>query len=122
MSPGKTEPRTPRRIFMKMMKCISGSIFVAALMVTETAFAQTSTAAVQATDPGVQAASRGTGAALPSVLANDNPGILAFFKDGQSRFQEVESVSGAANNGLGPRFNATQCSACHAQPAVGGSG
>ena len=27
-----------------------------------------------------------------------------------------------ANNGLGPRFNANQCSSCHAQPAIGGTG
>jgi CxxC motif-containing protein (DUF1111 family) len=74
------------------------------------------------TDPGVQSGNRGTGAALPSVLQNDNPGILQFFNDGQSRFQEVEVVSGGANNGLGPRFNMNQCSSCHAQPAVGGSG
>ena len=31
-------------------------------------------------------------------------------------------VSGGTNNGLGPRFNSNQCSSCHAQPAVGGSG
>jgi CxxC motif-containing protein (DUF1111 family) len=81
-------------------------------------------AAFAQTDPGVQSAGRGTGAALPSVLANDNPGILAFFNDGLSRFQSVESVSGSPtnNNGLGPRFNSNQCSSCHAQPAVGGSG
>jgi CxxC motif-containing protein (DUF1111 family) len=74
------------------------------------------------TDPGVQSGNRGTGVALPSVLENDNPGILAFFNDGLARFQEVESVSGGANNGLGPRFNSNQCSSCHAQPAVGGTG
>jgi CxxC motif-containing protein (DUF1111 family) len=76
------------------------------------------------TDPGVQSGNRGTGAALPSVLANDNPGILAFFNDGLKRFQDVESVSNSptGNNGLGPRFNFNQCSGCHAQPAVGGSG
>ena len=75
-------------------------------------------------DPGVQTVQRGTGAALPSVLANDNPGILAFFSDGQNRFQTVESVSRnpAGNNGLGPRFNSNSCSSCHAQPAPGGSG
>ncbi len=75
-------------------------------------------------DPGVQTAQRGTGAALASVLANDNPGILSFFNDGQTRFQAVESVSGnaAGNNGLGPRFNSNSCSSCHAQPAPGGSG
>jgi CxxC motif-containing protein (DUF1111 family) len=74
------------------------------------------------TDPGVQSGSRGTGAALSSVLADDKSGILAFFNDGLGRFQEVESVSGGANNGLGPRFNSNSCSSCHAQPAVGGSG
>jgi CxxC motif-containing protein (DUF1111 family) len=74
------------------------------------------------TDPGVQSENRGTGAALPSVLANDKTGILAFFNDGLARFQEVESVSGGANNGLGPRFNSNSCSSCHAQPAIGGTG
>ena len=76
----------------------------------------------QATDPGVQAGNRGTGAALSSVLTNSPSGILAFFTDGQARFQEVETVSGGANVGLGPRFNSNQCSSCHAQPAIGGSG
>jgi CxxC motif-containing protein (DUF1111 family) len=74
------------------------------------------------TDPGVQSGNRGTGAALSSVLADDNHGILAFFNDGLARFQEVESVSNGANNGLGPRFNSNSCSSCHAQPAVGGTG
>jgi CxxC motif-containing protein (DUF1111 family) len=74
------------------------------------------------TDPGVQSGSRGTGAALSSVSANSPSGILAFFTDGQGRFQAVESVSGGANTGLGPRFNSNSCSSCHAQPAVGGTG
>jgi len=101
---------------MKAVKFVSVLVFVAALFLVGTAFAQT--------DPGVQAANRGTGAALSSVLANDNPGILAFFQDGQSRFQAVESVSNSptGNNGLGPRFNSNSCVSCHAQPAVGGSG
>jgi CxxC motif-containing protein (DUF1111 family) len=73
-------------------------------------------------DPGVQGGNRGTGAALPSVLENNPSGILSFFTDGQSRFQAVEDVSALPNNGLGPRFNSNQCSSCHAQPAVGGSG
>lgn len=74
------------------------------------------------TDPGVQSGNRGTGAALSSVLSNSPSGILSFFTDGQARFQEVESVSGGANNGLGPRFNSNSCSSCHAQPALGGTG
>jgi CxxC motif-containing protein (DUF1111 family) len=81
-------------------------------------------AASAQTDPGVQSGNRGTGAALSSVLANDVPGILAFFNDGLKRFQDVESVSNSptGNNGLGPRFNSNSCSSCHAQPAVGGTG
>jgi CxxC motif-containing protein (DUF1111 family) len=74
------------------------------------------------TDPGVQSGNRGTGAALSSVSANSPSGILAFFTDGQTRFQEVETVSNSANVGLGPRFNSNQCSSCHAQPAIGGTG
>ena len=50
-------------------------------------------------DPGVQSGNRGTGLALPSVLTDDNPGILAFFNDGLLRFQEVDSVA----NGLGTK-------------------
>ena len=74
-------------------------------------------------DPGLQTASRGTGASI--INPSDDPnGFSPFFTDGQARFQAVESVSGnsAGNNGLGPRFNSNQCSSCHAQPAVGGSG
>ena len=74
------------------------------------------------TDPGVQSGNRGTGAAFSSVLANSPNGILAFFTDGQARFQEVETVSVGANVGLGPRFNSNQCSSCHAQPTIGGTG
>jgi CxxC motif-containing protein (DUF1111 family) len=79
--------------------------------------------ALAQTDPGVQSASRGTGATIINP-SNDPNGFTAFFQDGLNRFQEVESVSNnpSGNNGLGPRFNMNQCSACHAQPAVGGSG
>jgi CxxC motif-containing protein (DUF1111 family) len=80
------------------------------------------TAFTQAVDPGVQSGNRGTGTALASVASDSPSGILAFFTDGQNRFQEVETVSNSANVGLGPRFNSNQCSSCHAQPAVGGSG
>jgi CxxC motif-containing protein (DUF1111 family) len=93
---------------------LAAASIVAVLFLAGTALAQT--------DPGVQSGNRGTGSALPSVLQNDNPGILSFFDDGQTRFQEVENVSGGANNGLGPRFNSTSCSSCHAQPAIGGTG
>jgi CxxC motif-containing protein (DUF1111 family) len=71
------------------------------------------------TDPGVQTAPRGTGATL---IGSDPNGFLAFFEDGQNRFQAVETVNNSANVGLGPRFNSNSCTSCHAYPAVGGSG
>jgi len=59
---------------------------------------------------------------LPLSSVNSTDGSLQFFQNGLTRFQEVEVVKGGANNGLGPRFNFNQCSGCHAQPAVGGTG
>jgi len=92
---------------------LASVLSLAVLFLTGMAFAQT--------DPGVQSASRGTGGTIIDP-ANDPNGFTAFFNDGLTRFQAVETVSGSANVGLGPRFNATQCSSCHAQPAAGGSG
>jgi CxxC motif-containing protein (DUF1111 family) len=83
--------------------------------------ATTSGASFGPQDPGVQTASRGTGATIINP-SNDPNGFTAFFEDGQQRFQAVETVNNSANVGLGPRFNSNQCSSCHAQPAVGGSG
>jgi CxxC motif-containing protein (DUF1111 family) len=103
-------------------------------------FSAIASAQSSATDPGVQGSNNSstgitaprcntvnnvktcTGDALQSVKNNDNSGILAFFQDGQTRFQDVESVSGGANNGLGPRYNSNSCVSCHSQPAVGGTG
>src|SRR5437870_3391113 len=60
-------------------------------------------------DPGIRPTPTNVGNPLPSVLANNPPTILDFFKDGADRFQEVDSVSGnlpnEAGSGLGPRFN-----------------
>jgi CxxC motif-containing protein (DUF1111 family) len=104
---------------MKTIKLASILAFLLALFFPVMAFAQT--------DPGVQGGNRGTGAALKFVQNDDNgnnPGLNAFFQDGLKRFQDVESVSGSStgNNGLGPRFNSNQCSSCHSQPAIGGTG
>ena len=80
------------------------------------------------TDPGVQAGTRTNSASVPTggtlIPPGDTSGFATFFTDGLRRFQDVESVSNSptANNGLGPRFNSNQCSSCHAQPAVGGTG
>jgi CxxC motif-containing protein (DUF1111 family) len=75
----------------------------------------------QAQDPGVRSDAIDAGQPLPSVAANDNPGVLEFFQNGLARFQEIEVVQNGVNIGLGPRFNFNQCAGCHAQPAVGGS-
>jgi len=79
--------------------------------------------ALAQTDPGVQSGNRGTGGSIIDP-GNDPNGFYAFFQDGLTRFQDVESVSNSPtnNNGLGPRFNSNQCSSCHAQPAIGGTG
>jgi hypothetical protein len=66
-----------------------------------------------ATDPGVRAGSVNAGLPLSSLSTNQ----LAFFQDGQTRFQQVDQVA----SGLGPSFNSNSCSSCHAQPAVGGT-
>ena len=94
----------------------------AAILMISTAWGQT--------DPGLRpGAINGQTAATPtsplplaSVAANNPAGVLDFFKNGLTRFQEIESVNGGANNGLGPRFNFNQCSGCHAQPTIGGTG
>jgi CxxC motif-containing protein (DUF1111 family) len=105
--------------------------FVSTVLVTSLAIAtahaqsttdSTSTAAnsIQAQDPGVQSGNRGTGGGVSSLSSTD--GSLQFFQNGETRFQDVEDVSGGTNNGLGPRFNSTSCVSCHSQPATGGSG
>ncbi len=104
-----TNPKSQGGIVIKIAKFV---LTLTMLFFAGIAFAQT--------DPGVQSGSRGTGAVLSSV--NSNSALLAFFSDGQTRFQAVETVSGSANVGLGPRFNSNSCSSCHAQPAFGGSG
>jgi len=68
-------------------------------------------------DPGVRGGPAGAGAPLNGLTADE----AAFFQDGQSRFANVEAVTGGANNGLGARFNSNQCLSCHSQPDAGGS-
>jgi CxxC motif-containing protein (DUF1111 family) len=92
---------------------LTSALTLAVLFLAGIAFAQT--------DPGVQSASRGTGVTIINP-SNDPNGFTAFFNDGLTRFQAVETVSGSANVGLGPRFNSNSCSSCHAQPATGGTG
>jgi CxxC motif-containing protein (DUF1111 family) len=68
-------------------------------------------------DPGVRGGAPGAGTPLPGLTADEN----AFSQDGLTRFQDMETVTGGNNTGLGPRFNSNQCFSCHSQPAPGGS-
>jgi CxxC motif-containing protein (DUF1111 family) len=68
-------------------------------------------------DPGVRGGAAGAGGPLKGLVADET----AFFQDGQTRFLDVEVVTGGVNNGLGPRFNSNQCFSCHSQPEAGGS-
>src|SRR5215467_1137196 len=115
---------------MKAVKLVAVLLFLMALLLAGTAFAQVN-------DPGVRNDGiAGAGGSLASVSAGQCAGappglptvscdILNFFNDGLDRFQEVDSVSGtiAGENGigLGPRFNSRSCAFCHAQPATGGT-
>jgi CxxC motif-containing protein (DUF1111 family) len=72
-----------------------------------------------ARDPGVRTDGIDAGQPLPNL--SQTSGATEFFNDALVRFQEIETVQGGPNVGLGPRFNANQCSSCHAQPAIGGS-
>jgi len=64
-------------------------------------------------DPGPRQGPIGAGQPLTGLAGAD----LAAFLEGKETFNEVDGVS----EGLGPRFNADSCAACHAQPDVGGS-
>jgi CxxC motif-containing protein (DUF1111 family) len=99
---------------MKNAKFVFLLALLAAFLFPEMIFAQI--------DPGVQGGAARAGLPLPSVSTTD--GSFQFFKDGQNRFNDIESVSNSptGNNGLGPRFNFVQCAGCHSQPATGGSG
>jgi CxxC motif-containing protein (DUF1111 family) len=107
---------------MKTMKLASILAFLATVCFPAMTFAQS--------DPGVRpGAINGQPAAtatnpLPVTSVNTGDGSMQFFLNGLSRFQDIESVSNSptGNNGLGPRFNSIQCSSCHSQPTVGGTG
>jgi CxxC motif-containing protein (DUF1111 family) len=77
-------------------------------------------------DPGPRGGAAGAGGALPG-LGTAEKGLFAA---ALARFRAVDSVSGTIADapagiingaGLGPRFNANSCAACHSQPAVGGT-
>jgi hypothetical protein len=89
-------------------------------------------------DPGLRGGPPGAGGPVPGIQINE----LASFREGITRANQLESVCDNCNDvtlggsngqdpllqtltnssGLGARFNADQCTGCHSQPAIGGSG
>ena len=93
-------------------------------------------------DPGVRGGAPGAGGPIVSRAAPLTNEELFLFTEGLHRFNQLESVcddcsdvivgsdtgedprlaTKTNSSGLGARFNGDQCSVCHSQPAVGGSG
>ncbi|HMC61255.1 MAG TPA: hypothetical protein VKJ01_18850, partial [Candidatus Solibacter sp.] len=89
-------------------------------------------------DPGVRGGPAGAGGPIARLTDNEK----ALFKEGKLRTTQLESVCDTCSDvplggdpgqdpnlqtltnssGLGARFNGDQCSVCHQQPAIGGSG
>jgi hypothetical protein len=89
-------------------------------------------------DPGVRGGAPGAGGPIKGLKTNE----LALFTEGIRRTTQLESVCDTCSDvtlgsdtkedpnlatltnssGLGARFNGDQCSVCHQQPAIGGSG
>ena len=89
-------------------------------------------------DPGVRGGPAAAGGPIKGLTANE----FALFSEGIKRTTQLESVCDTCSDvplgadtgedpnlatltnssGLGVRFNGDQCSVCHQQPAIGGSG
>ena len=89
-------------------------------------------------DPGVRGGPPGAGGPIKGLQVNE----LALYYEGVARVTQLEAVCDTCNDvtlgsdtgedpnlatltnssGLGARFNGDQCSVCHQQPAIGGSG
>ena len=89
-------------------------------------------------DPGVRGGPPGAGGPIAGLQVNE----LALFNEGRARTVQLEAVCDDCSDvtlgsntgqdpnlatltnssGLGARFNGDQCSVCHQQPAIGGSG
>ena len=114
MSPGSLARLVEKSKFVSIRKPVVALAFLFAV-----SFATVTLGQHSPQDPGVRGGTVNSGQPLSSV--SQTPGAPDFFANGLLRFQEIESVQGGANNGLGPRFNSNQCSSCHSQPAIGGT-
>jgi len=70
-------------------------------------------------DPGPRGGDRGAGGPFVGLSTDEQ----TFFASARDVFAEVDSVSGAIEegSGLGPTFNGNSCAQCHAEPDVGGT-
>jgi len=114
------------------LKTVFAIVFSAFLLFSEV------TLAAGPIDPGVRGGPPGAGGPIPDIQVNE----FALFKEGLLRANELESTCEACADiqpgtdngqdpllqtitnsaGLGARFNGDQCTICHSQPAIGGSG
>ena len=102
-----------------LFSCRIGSQAAGMILAIGSVLASAGIASAQ-TDPGVRGGPAGAGGPLAGISVQEQK----FFDNGQTRFQQIESVSGTISgtgSGLGPTFNLDSCSGCHAQPAVGGT-
>jgi CxxC motif-containing protein (DUF1111 family) len=80
-------------------------------------------------DPGVRGGPPGAGGPVAGICTSKNQtgcgaatgGEQRVWLATQSTFKQVNSVTGTAPIGLGPRFNSNSCVSCHSQPAPGGA-
>lgn len=98
------------------------SVWVGVMLVAVSLMAPlTSAQSLPPVDPGVRGGPAGAGGPIQGLTKAQQ----SFFTNGQTRFNEVDSVSGTIagepGSGLGPRFNMNSCAGCHAQPASGGT-
>jgi len=116
---------------------VSGRVFHPTLVCMIVVYATVASFAQQ--DPGVRRGAPSAGAPLPGLT----PVELALFDEGLQRATQLEAacddctdltlgtftdpkranlVTQTNSAGLGARFNGDQCTVCHNQPALGGSG
>jgi hypothetical protein len=108
------------------------------VVATGLAFLMISTRVTAQTDPGVRGGPPGVG----NIIAGTKPNEAASFLEGKLRAEELEATCDGCSDvtpgsdtgqdpnlatitssaGLGARHNADQCTVCHTQPAIGGSG
>jgi len=99
----------------------NGKLIPALVSLCLLSFASVTIGQFAAHDPGVRGGSVDAGQPVQGLSEDQQ----RYFLNGQTRFLEVDSVSGGITGemgvGLGPGFNSNQCASCHAQPGVGGT-